>query len=219
MPRNASAEKMRFRALIAEFQTAAADNLDEDERLLVQRIAGSVNAPAIFAKVKCDIAVRRLLSLCVEVHFLAAHFNQLIANAQNALDRESSDRRATSDIEQLLRDTQAPALNRMTAYEPPDRDKIELENAALRSIKDRLALRTRIARETILRLGATRKSRGRKAAETAAIGWMAEGVKRITKATNARLAADLAELVLGCDVSLDRVDNAADTRKREWRRS
>jgi DNA modification methylase len=41
------------------------------------------------------------------------------------------------------------------------------------------------------------KSHGKKAAEVAAIGCMAEGIKRITKRANARLSADLAELVPG----------------------
>jgi hypothetical protein len=54
-------------------------------------------------------------------------------------------------------------------------------------------------------------------AEVAAIGCTAEGIKRITKRANARLSADLAELVLGCEVSVDRVNNAMETRKRNWR--
>jgi hypothetical protein len=128
-------------------------------------------------------------------------------------------KRSIANIERLLKDTQKPALNRLTAYTMPDANRIALEREALQSMKDRLDVQSRTAKETILRVGATRKSRGKRAAETAAIGWIAEGVKRITKKTNARLSADLAELILGCDVSLDRIDNAADTRKREWRRN
>jgi hypothetical protein len=220
MPRNAAAvDKRRFEVLIAEFRKAAEGNLDDDEKLLMQRVAESDEAPTIFAKIKDDKIAKRLLSLCFEAHFLAKNFNKLTSDARRALDREAMYKRSIANIERLLKDTQKPALNRLTAYTMPDANRIALEREALQSMKDRLDVQSRTAKETILRVGATRKSRGKRAAETAAIGWIAEGVKRITKKTNARLSADLAELILGCDVSLDRIDNAADTRKREWRRN
>jgi hypothetical protein len=218
MRKNTSAaDKARFKALMAEFQEAATENLDEDEKLLIRRIAESTEAPSIFAKVKDDVTAKRLLSLCVEAHYLAKNFHRLVSEARQVLAAGPEHERAIADVEKLLRETQAPTLNRLTAYTPPDSDRIALEWKALESIKDRMAVQLRTADETILRLGATHKSHGKKAADIAAIGWMAEGIKRITKKTNSRLSADLAELVLGCEVSLDRVDNAAETRKREWR--
>jgi hypothetical protein len=212
-----AADKQRIRALLAEFQEAAAGNLDEDEKLLMNRVAKSVEAPEIFGKIGDDVTIRRLLSLCLEVHSLAKNFNKSTGEAHRLLSRAPAYERAIADIDELLKRTQTPALERLQAYTLPDPDRIELERRALASIRDRLAVGVRTATETVRRLGATRKSHGRKAAETAAIGWMAEGVKRITGRTNSRLTADLAQLVLGCTVSLDRVDNAAETRKREWR--
>ena len=210
------ADTQRFKALLAEFREAAAGNLDEDETLLMNRVAKSVEAPEIFRKVGNDVTIRRLLSLCIEAYSLAKNFEKSIGEARHLLSRAPAYERAIADIDDLLKRTQTPALHRLQAYTYPDPDIIELERRALASIRDRLAVGVRTANETLLRLGATRKSHGRKAAETAAIGWMAEGVKRITGRTNSRLTADLAGLVLGCTVSLDRVDNAAETRKREW---
>jgi hypothetical protein len=145
------------------------------------------------------------------------NFENIIADAKRKLKEAPQYDRAIATVTALLKEARTPPVNHLTAYTPPGPERSELESKALNSINDRLAVRTRIAKETILRLGTTRKSHGKKAAETAAIGWIAEGVKRITKRTNARLSADLAELVLGHEVSLDQVDNAAETRKREWR--
>jgi hypothetical protein len=58
-----AADKQRIRALLAEFQEAAAGNLDEDEKLLMNRVAKSVEAPEIFGIIGDDVTVRRLLSL------------------------------------------------------------------------------------------------------------------------------------------------------------
>lgn len=212
-----AAHKQRFKALLAEFRETAAGSLDEDEKLLMDRVTKNVEAPEIFAKIGDEVTVRQLLSLCVEAHSLARNFNKSIAEARRLLSRAPAYKRAIADIDELLRKTQRPDLERLQAYTLPDPGRIELECKALASIRDRLAVGVRTANETVLRLGATRKSHGRKAAEIAAIGWIAEGVKGITGRTNSRLTADLAEIVLGCTVSLDRVDSAAETRKREWR--
>jgi hypothetical protein len=218
MPRNTSvANKERFDKIFAEFYEAVAKNLDEDEKLLMHRIAESPDAPDAFAEIKDSATIKRLLWLCVEVRFLAAHFNEFIGNAESALEKAARDERAIAHVEELLKETQAPAVKRLAAYTLPDRPRIKLEREALVSIKDRLAIRTRIAKETIFRFGATRKRHGPKAAEIAAIGWMAEGVQRITKQPNYNLVADLAELVLGCEVTMDRVKSAVGTRQGDWR--
>jgi hypothetical protein len=61
MPRNAAAvDKRRFEVLIAEFRKAAEGNLDDDEKLLMQRVAESDEAPTIFAKIKDDKIAKRL---------------------------------------------------------------------------------------------------------------------------------------------------------------
>ena len=218
MPRNTSAaNQKRFNALVAEFQVAAAENHSPSEKLLIQRIAESDEAAAIFAKVKDDNTVMRLLSLCVEGHDLATNFHKLVADARRKLKKGPAYGRAIATVMQLLNEAQAPPLTRLDAYTQPDPKRIAAEHTAVVSILDRLRDQNLIAEETIRRVGTTRKSRGITAAHLAAIGWIAEGVRRITKRTNGPLTADVAELVLGEPVSLDRVKKAAKTRKREWR--
>jgi hypothetical protein len=219
MPRNKrAANNARFKALILQFRNEADETLDEGEKRLIERIAAHPEAPSIFGPID-DKTARRLLRLCIEAYAVSTNFHSMVAEAQRTLEKTPIYERAIAEFQQLLKDTQETPLNRLTAHVLPDRERIMGERQALRSMQHRVADQARIAKETVLRLGATRKWRGENASQTAAIGWIAEGVERITKKTDARLTADLAELVLGCEVTLDRVDNAAETRKREWRSS
>jgi hypothetical protein len=220
MPRNErAANNARFKELIAQFQSEAGETLDEGEKLLIERIAANPEAPSIFGPIENDKMAKRLLRLCIEAYAVSINFHSMIEEAQRTLEKTPIYEQAIAEFQQLLKETQETLLNRLTARVLPDRDRIMGERQALRSMQHRVADQARIAKETILRLGATRKWHGETASQTAAIGWIAEGVEGITKKTDARLSADLAELVFDCDVTLDRVDNAAETRKREWRTS
>lgn len=205
----------RFQKLITEFREM--EDLDTDETRLTQRLVDNIEAAKRFAMVEDDSDIKRLLLVCVEADCLARTFRHRVEEARNTPRKSERYDRAISDIERLLKETQRPIRDRLAAYVLPDNDRIHMELQALASIQDRVRTQRFIAAQTLLRLGATRKCRSKIAAETAAIGWIADGVKRITKKTNARLCADLAELVLGCDVSLDRVHNAAETHERDWR--
>ena len=216
---NSAAYSRRFKALIEQFRGEAGETLDEGEKLLVERIAASPEAASIFGPIEDDITAKRLLRLCIEADAVSTNFHGMVEEAQRALENAPIYEQAVEKLEQLLKETQEVPLNRLTAHVLPDRDRIMGERRALRSMQHRVADHARIAKETILRLGATRKWHSEDASQTAAIGWIAEGVERITERIDARLSADLAELVLGCEVTLDRVDNAAETRKREWRMS
>jgi hypothetical protein len=83
MPRNAGGdEKRRFHALLAKFREAAADNLDEDEKLLMRRIAENAVAPSIFAAVENDATVKRLLWLCVTSFTIWYYLSLILSFAQ-----------------------------------------------------------------------------------------------------------------------------------------
>jgi hypothetical protein len=93
-------------------------------------------------------------------------------------------------------------------------------NHSIYVFKELIADRQRVASETILRFGATRKSArsNKNAAQTAAIGWLAEAVERIAGRPLTRHAAVLAEATLAIrDITEDRVREALRTRRREWR--
>jgi hypothetical protein len=218
MPSNAKmVARLRFRKLIVEFLIEAAEYLNEDETRLIRRLEGSSEASAIFGQIDDDKNVKRLFILCVEADCLFRTFEDRIREARDKQRKLDKYAEALVEIRRFLDDIDRPPRDRIEAFANPDPEEIRSERSALASVGGRIQQQKRIAAETPARLGATRKSHGRKAAETAAIGWIAEGVERITGHTNARLCADLAELVIEGDVSLDRVDNAAETRQREWR--
>jgi hypothetical protein len=99
MPRNSfAANRKRFDALLAEFLDAAAENLAPGEKLLMQRIAESDEAAAIFARVEDDNTVKRLVLLCVEAHDLATNFHKLIADARYKLKKASAYGRAIATV-------------------------------------------------------------------------------------------------------------------------
>jgi hypothetical protein len=75
----------------------------------------------------------------------------------------------------------------------------------------------RIATETQGRLGATRKVHFKRAAENAAIGWLAAEVRRLTGRPHHIAVAQLAGIIVKAEISEDRVVNALRVRKREWR--
>ena len=73
--------------------------------------------------------------------------------------------------------------------------------------------RRRVADETIRRLGGTRNAQADNAARTAAVGWVAEGIRRATGSPNLRFTADLAQAALGGEVTIDQVRHAAQDAK------
>jgi hypothetical protein len=202
--------------LLAEFSQANALYRDEDGTGLIDRHRNSSEAAATpFASWDDQIA-KRLIGLCFEANSLVRHFNEMVEYSRRWDSKREVYLRALADIRELLKETQDPPRGPLAAFVTPDPHRIQLEIEALGSMKKRIEDQDRIANETILRFGATRKSHGKKAAETAVIGWISEGVRRITNEANFNLCVDLAELVLSCEVSLDRVKNAAKTRQREF---
>jgi hypothetical protein len=83
-------------------------------------------------------------------------------------------------------------------------------------IVDRIKIERRIAKETLLRLGATRKSQIDQAGPNAAAAWLANGVHRITGKPHLREVIDLLQVILETEFSEDRVKHAARKRNREW---
>jgi GH18 family chitinase len=83
IPRNAAgADERRFKKLMAKFRKAADENLEEDERLLMERIAQSAEAFSIFGRVAVNNKATRLLSLCAEAHDLLRTFHPYTTEAR-----------------------------------------------------------------------------------------------------------------------------------------
>ena len=121
------------------------------------------------------------------------------------------------DLRAFIAELEVGPKDRFSAYVTHDPADMAAMKRGLGTLCGAIAARRRIANETRLRIGATRKTRD-VAADTAAIGWIGETVRRSCGQPYTEAAADLAEAVLGCEVSTDRMREAERTRRnREWK--
>jgi hypothetical protein len=214
------------------------DHLDEFAREVLVRLASDPDAGKAFAclmlKDKSD--ERLILKTCVDANLLARSFSNRIQIVDETLVRMVELSKAVATLRAFVKDL-APKRD-----EPPGSDPLsskitdppgalEAMHYGLSLISSRIDASRRTAKEDELRLGATRKnglaearSVAADSAETArrnsAIGWLAEGVHRITGKANLKPVTDLAQVILGITLTEDRVRSATRIRirKREWRR-
>jgi hypothetical protein len=85
----------------------------------------------------------------------------------------------------------------------------------LRLVDYEIFERQELATDDTRRLGATRKFRCNKAAQNGAIGWLALSLHEITGKPNLRAVADLAQVTLRTEVTVDRVRHAVRQRRKE----
>jgi hypothetical protein len=121
-------------------------------------------------------------------------------------------------------DRLSPVSDRLSAkiLEPPDN--VARMKGGLALTANRVETDWRVANETMLRLGAVRTKGSTTAAaretarENAVIGWLAEGVLRVSKRAHAPIVAKLTNVILRTDtVTEDRVRHAVRARSRDWR--
>ncbi len=209
--------------LVAELRQERPD-LSLSDIALLERLLDNREAIAIFERMDTEgYACWRILRVCLQANELLHSFKQIIDNLKRVLgDSKRLGELETLDraIQQLSKFVEAevsvqPASWLLTRIETPP-EAVARMKGGLTLISDAIRVSATVARETRSRLGATRNTNG-KAAERAAVGWLAEGVRGITGKANEALAVELATLIVGPDVTIDQVHGAAQTRDREWR--
>jgi hypothetical protein len=217
---------------------AGQDHLDEFAREVLSRLGSDLDAAKAFAKLKLkdESDERIILSTCIAADALARSFSKRIADVEETLSRMARFSEAVATlrtfVEQIASKRNDPLASEMLSfriYDPPG--SIEAMQRGLYLMAGRIEMSHRAAQEDALRFGATRntglaesRSIESESAETtarqnAAIGWLAEGVRRVTGKANLASVADLAQVILRTSLTEDRVRAAARTREREWRRS
>jgi len=208
---------------LATFRATAGDDLDPKAAAVLDRLAVDERAAGAFAELDLNEAgAAKILTACIQAEELRRTFQDHIdlhtkseGGKGGWLVRLS---KAVAELRRFVGQLDRPPDDRLSASLRYDPSIIEEMKRGLYYIDDAIKARRTIAKETIPRLGATRKSvDSGKAAETAAIGWLAEGVRRCCGRPHRRAAADLAEVVLGCEVTIDRIREADRTRQRDWR--
>lgn len=214
-----------LREAIDAYSAVQKDNLDARAHLLLDRLANSSEAAKAFERLKLKDrrAEAGILITCIDADDLACTFPQRIIKAEKTKKRML--RLLTPAFElcqfvaELIDEQQnPPALDLLSAriFEPASNISEMWHGLSL--IIDHLSAKWRSAKEDVLRLGATQKWGIKLAGENAAIGWLAEGVRRVSGRPNYRVVRDLAEVILNIELAdLDRVRRCARVRKREWR--
>jgi hypothetical protein len=203
------------------YRAEAGDRLDAAAAVL-DRLSRDDRAAAAFAELDLDEAgARKILTACIEADELHRNFEGHISTMLDELRKDGRlDRlsKAIADLQCFAKELNRQPDDRLSASLIYDLFTISEMNHGLYCLNNAIEARRRIAKETVQRLGATRKKlNDGKAAETAAIGWLAEGVRRCCGRAHFRAAADLAEATLGGEITIDRVREAWRTRQREWR--
>ena len=223
MTRKTGAKSNRLKDALAAFRAAAGDDLDPKAAAVLDRLAVDERAAGAFAELDLNEAgAAKILTACIQAEELRRTFQDHIdlhtkseGGKGGWLVRLS---KAVAELRRFVGQLDRPPDDRLSASLRYDPSIIEEMKRGLYYIDDAIKARRTIAKETIPRLGATRKSvDSGKAAETAAIGCLAEGVRRCCGRPHRRAAADLAEVVLGCEVTIDRIREADRTRQRDWR--
>lgn len=223
-PRRAAASKLSD--AIEAYRADQQDKLDQWALKLLARLADSLDAAKAFERLKVEDGgnVAVFLTTCIQAHDLARTFPQRITKAKKTLARML--RLFTPAVEllvfvtELIDEQENPPAFDLLSREPsaPPAD-IAAMWYGLNLIVAHISGKATAAKEDALWLGATRKSQIKQAGENAAIGWLSEGVRRVTGRAHFSAVRDLAEVIVGVRMDdLERVRRCARVRKREWQK-
>ncbi|MGO9684617.1 MAG: hypothetical protein ACLP0B_14960 [Steroidobacteraceae bacterium] len=185
---------------------------DEHERGVLERIVADHDHranDALNAIGKTLEEIWRLIRLCVQAEMRARTFRDLLADERKTVERLQSYRQSVEDLRGFLNEVARPSDHPLIDWKP---DANAADRAALDHIAALINERALVAEEARHRLGVTRKS---SAADTAAIGWLADAVKSSTGKPFTPQVAVLAEIALDIgEVLPDRVREALRSRQR-----
>lgn len=217
--------KLILESLIAEMREHR-PGLAERDKAFLERIAADPQASKVFEWFDGrGYPCTPILLVCLEAYELCRTFDATLKKSQRLLGKRNKKQneleRLRASLKQLTKFVEQELANVPDAWLPARTNSTPAQVAFMRTgltlIDDEVRFLTRIAEESPGRIGATRKSRGQ-AATKAAIGWLTEGVKRVTGAANEEIIAELSEVVLETEVTVDQVHEAGRVRKREWRK-
>jgi len=215
----------RLRLAIDAYRGAQKDRLDQPALALLDCLAGSSEAANAFERLKLKDRSDEagILITCIDADDLACTFPQRILKAEKTKARMlrllTPAFELLSFVAELIdEERNPPPFDLLSAriYEPAAN--ISTMWDGLNLLVGHLSTKWTSAKEDVLRLGATKKKFIKQAGENAAIGWLAEGVFRVTGRPHYRAVRDLAEVILKIELDdLERVRRCARVRKREWR--
>jgi hypothetical protein len=205
--------------MIREYLARKPDDCDQHERRVLNRIAADHRAhAAINAVTKSTDEIWHLVAICIDAEMVMRKFRVVLNEERDTVERLRRHRQSVEDLKNFLDQAAKWSEHPMVFWLAVS----EQESTAYRDTLNRIAAlierRQQTAEEVALQLVVTRKSATKSAAETAAIGWLAEHVAHTFDKPFAQEVAILAEVALGIgEVSEDRVRAALKPRRRrKW---
>jgi len=215
------------REVIEEYLAQYPDGLDRDGQLILdppmrrvlKRLAGDERArTAISAITKTAGEVWELADLCMDAERTMRTFHQVLTEEREMVERLHRHRQSVEDLREFIGQVSKHPDHPGVGWVAIGTTEEKRFHTALNRIAALIELRQETADIAIVDLGVTRKSAAKTAAETAAIGWLADFVASYFNKPFALQVAILAEVAFGIgEVSEDRVREARKARKRRYR--
>ncbi len=207
-----------LRSAISAYHELIGTELTDASQAVISRLEADSGSVMAFEKLSTNTGgLARIIVACIEADELLRTFRNQLNTETEMRKRLAALDSAAADLLSFVEETQRPRSDRLSALIQDDPQTIADMIRGISLVRGLIGSRNRLTIETPLRLGATRKTKD-EAAAIAAIGWLAEGVRRICGQPHTEATADLCQALLGYEVSLDRVREAERTRRdREWR--
>jgi hypothetical protein len=224
-----------FFAAINSYLANRESEFSESAQKLLVRLANNPTSTKAFISLRLSSRSNEeaILATCIAADDLARSFSKRIRDAEKKVIRMERLGKAVATLREFVTEEaegkNLPAIDDVLsvriADDPPGSNKAML--AGLYWANDRIRTIQRVAKEDLLRFGATRKKGLAKdsnnhvktsAAQNAAIVWLAQGVRRVTGKAHLKEVTDLAEVILRTSLTEERVRSASRNReKRDWR--
>ena len=197
--------------------------LSKRELALIARLDRDAEVHAAFSLMEDHARANALLNTILQAAELQEKFPTIIEDAKRFLGSASNQgelerhEKAIDRLETFLQRLRTSEVGRVQAQQIEDAGTLAAIREGQRALRSLIKTQRRIAEETIGRLGATRSSSAKNAANLAALGWLADGIRRLTGKPNRSLVAGLGQAVLQAPMTEDQVRVAERARLHDWR--
>jgi hypothetical protein len=189
-----------------------------DQRALksLARLAESSDAAEAFERLKLKNTGDGFLILSeyIEAERLLSEFPQRIAKWNRTLARMERLEKLVAELRKFVDELAESARHCISAR--IERQQIAAMKRGLKLIANKIEAKRCNVKEVTPQFGITRKTQSKEAAENAAIWMLAEAIRRTTGKPHVLEVADLAQVLLGKQVSLDRVRHVVRSRRQRY---
>jgi hypothetical protein len=189
-------------------------------RPMIAKLSGSEDALRALAEMRLnDDQLNVVLLSSRDAVMNARTFKARLAKEKSMAGRLDVVAKSVSDLRTFLEEVLTPPADTLEAYIIVDSEDKRRYLHALYGIERLIEDRRRISRETLPRIGATRKQSGTTASINAGMGWLAKSIKRITGRPHLRQVCVLAATLFGVtEIGEDRLRRTLrNFDKHDWR--